>query len=183
MSIRLSAICRFIATALFVLGLGLLTFAQAGRKHGSLQSDPPTQADYQKWLDQDVRWIISPQERAVFLKLSNEDRERFMEDFWLHHDKEEHYRQVAYTNDHFTISISGRTQPLPGWLTDRGRIYIAYGPPDAIKETDGDANNASAILWHYDSIPLYGKNVDLRFFDVCGCGDGDYRLGTFPKNR
>jgi GWxTD domain-containing protein len=181
MSIRLSAICRFIATALFLLGLGLLTFAQAAQK-GPIRWDEPTQADYQRWLDQDVRWIISPQERAVFLKLSkNDDRDHFVEDFWSHHDKEEHYRRIAYTNVHFAISFNGRTPWVPGWLTDRGRIYIAYGPPDAIKENPGDANNASAILWHYGSIPLYGKDVDLRFFDVCSCGD--YRLEGFPKNR
>jgi GWxTD domain-containing protein len=183
MSSRLSTTCQFVRTALSVVGLGLLSFAQAAQKSPGFRSDEPTQGDYQRWLDHDVRWIITPQERAVFLKLSkNDDRDHFIEDFWLHHDRDEHYRRIAYTNVHFTISIS-RTQPLPGWLTDRGRIYIVYGPPDAIKETPGDANSASAILWHYDSIPLYGKNADLLFFDVCSCGDGDYRLETFPKKR
>jgi len=159
---------------------GVRGLASPQRKIRPLRSDEPTQAAWQRWLDEDVRWIISPRERAAFLNLSNnEDRDRFIEEFWLRHDKEEHYQRIAYTNVHFGISANGgRTEAVPGWLTDRGRIYIAYGPPDSIKET-GDTHVKSAILWHYPSIPAYGKDVELRFVDVCSCGD--YRLETFPK--
>src|SRR5580698_8759663 len=92
---------------------------------------------YKKWLDEDVVYIITPEERSAFLRLqTNEEREQFIEQFWLRRNpdpdspentfKEEHYRRIAYANEHFASGI-------PGWKTDRGRIYIMWGPPD---ETD-----------------------------------------------
>ena len=85
-----------------------------------------------------MRWIIRPEERAAFLRLgNNQDRERFIEEFWKRRDptpdtvenefKEEHYRRIAYANMHFGW------QKVQGWETDRGRIYILYGPPNSIK--------------------------------------------------
>ena len=92
---------------------------------------------YKKWLDEDVRWIITDEERSVFMQLSNdEERDQFIEAFWARRDptpdtpenefKEEHYRRIAYANEHFAAGI-------PGWKTDRGRIYIMYGPADEIE--------------------------------------------------
>ena len=92
---------------------------------------------YKKWLDEDVRWIITDEERNAFKQLSNdEERDQFVEQFWLRRDptpdtvenefKEEHYRRIAYANEHFAAGI-------PGWKTDRGRIYIVYGKPDEIE--------------------------------------------------
>ena len=92
---------------------------------------------YKKWLNEDVRYIITPEEEAVFKSLSNdEERDNFIENFWLRRDptpdtpenefKDEHYRRIAYANEHFAAGI-------PGWKTDRGRIWIMYGKPD---ETD-----------------------------------------------
>ena len=89
---------------------------------------------YSKWVNEDVAYIISDEERAAFKSLqSDPEREHFIEQFWLRRDptpgtpenefKEEHYRRIAYANDHFAAAI-------PGWKTDRGRIYITYGPPD-----------------------------------------------------
>ncbi len=91
---------------------------------------------YKKWLNEDVVWIITDQERAAFKQLSNdEERDNFIEAFWQRRDptpdteeneyKEEHYRRIAYANEHFAAGI-------PGWKTDRGRIYIMYGPADEI---------------------------------------------------
>ncbi len=91
---------------------------------------------YKKWLNEDVIWIITDQERAAFKQLSNdEERDNFIEAFWQRRDptpdteeneyKEEHYRRIAYANEHFAAGI-------PGWKTDRGRIYIMYGPADEI---------------------------------------------------
>ena len=91
---------------------------------------------YKKWLDEDVRWIITDEERAAFKQLSNdEERDNFIEQFWLRRDptpdtaeneyKEEHYRRIAYANEHFAAGV-------PGWRTDRGRIYIMYGKADEI---------------------------------------------------
>src|SRR5215813_8201401 len=92
---------------------------------------------YKKWLDEDVAWIISDEERKAFKQLSNdEERDQFIEAFWQRRDptpdteenefKEEHYRRIAYANEHFAAGI-------PGWKTDRGRIYISFGPADEVE--------------------------------------------------
>ena len=92
---------------------------------------------YSKWLNEDVTYIITDEERSAFLRLqTDEEREQFIESFWLRRDptpdtlenefEEEHYRRIAYANEHFASGI-------PGWKTDRGRIYITYGPPDESK--------------------------------------------------
>jgi GWxTD domain-containing protein len=131
---------------------------------------------YQQWLDQDVRWIITPDERTAFLALSkNEERDRFVEQFWLRRNpipgsarnkfKEEHYRRIAYANVHFPW------QTIPGWETDRGRIYIVLGPPDTIKVQSANGSGDSAMpaeLWHYR---LATGDKDFRFSDLCRCGD------------
>ncbi len=92
---------------------------------------------YKKWLNEDVAYIITDEERKSFKQLStDEEREQFIEQFWLRRDptpdtvenefKEEHYRRIAYANEHYASGI-------PGWKTDRGRIYITFGPPDEIE--------------------------------------------------
>ena len=89
---------------------------------------------YNKWLDEEVRWIISDEERTAFKRLQTDDeKQAFIEQFWLRRDptpdteenefKEEHYRRIAWANDRFASGI-------PGWKTDRGQIYIKFGPPD-----------------------------------------------------
>jgi GWxTD domain-containing protein len=91
---------------------------------------------YKKWVDEDVRWIITDQELQAFKSLSNdEERDQFIEKFWLRRNpnpdspeneyREEHYARIAYANEHFAAG-------KPGWRTDRGHIYIAYGKPDSI---------------------------------------------------
>src|ERR1700684_3488672 len=91
---------------------------------------------YKKWLEEEVPYIISDEERSAFLQLqTNEEREQFIEGFWQRRDptpdtvenefKEEHYRRIAYANERFASGV-------PGWSTDRGRIYIIWGPPDEI---------------------------------------------------
>ena len=156
------------------------------------QPNAPSQSllpSYQKWLDEDVRWIITPEERAQFTHLSSdEDRDAFIVEFWLRRDptpeteenefKEEHYRRIAYSNDHFAARTVGS-------LTDRGRTYIFYGPPDAITEKSikGGVESPTEI-WHYEEISpngvvkIYdGKQprklniVDFTFVDECKCGD------------
>lgn len=135
---------------------------------------------YRKWLNEDVAYIIQPDERAVFLKLTtDQERENFIEQFWLKRDpspgaaenefREEHYRRIAYANVHFMVP-DGR---LPGWKTDRGRIYIVYGPPDAANSLD-----ARAIQWTYRYIEGAGNNVTLVFEDTQG--NGDFRLTKEP---
>jgi GWxTD domain-containing protein len=94
------------------------------------------ESPYKKWLDEDVIYIISPEERHSFLNLAtNEEREQFIEAFWQRRNpdpdspentfKEEHYRRIAYANEHYPSGI-------PGWKTDRGKIYIMWGPADEV---------------------------------------------------
>ena len=125
-----------------------------------------------KWLDEDVRYIITDQERADFSKLTTaKQQDDFVEAFWNRRNptpqssenpyKEEHYRRIAYTNTHFAANV-------PGWKTDRGRFYIMYGPPDSI-----DSKSALAPpteTWHYLFVEGIGRNVVLTFTDKCACG-------------
>ena len=182
----------FLQAALLTVGIGAPARAQSSVSEkpaaggSNVSYDLPTV--YQRWLDQDVRWIITPEERVAFIQLkNNEDRDRFVGAFWLRRDptpgtarnefKEEHYRRIAYANFHFA-------QEVPGWKTDRGRIYIVYGPPEEIKTDLARTSDDPAKpiqVWHYHSIMGYGKNVDLKFVDMCSCGD--YRLEARQKNR
>ncbi len=110
------------------------TAKEQQRKNKDLERELDSQ--YKKWLNEDVVYIITPEEKNAFLHLStNEEREQFIEQFWQRRNpdpdsaentyKEEHYRRIAYANEHYASGI-------PGWKTDRGRIYIMWGPPDEI---------------------------------------------------
>ena len=112
---------------------------QAAKQRAQRDKDLYKELDsqYKKWLNEDVIYIISPEERSAFLHLqTNEEREQFIEQFWQRRNpdpesaentfKEEHYRRIAYTNEHYASGI-------PGWKTDRGRIYIMWGPPDEVQ--------------------------------------------------
>ena len=143
-----------------------------------------SQDRYKKWLDEDVRWIISSEERTHFLNLSSDDqREQFIIDFWERRNptpgstenpfKMEHYQRSAFANQHFAGKV-------PGWKTDRGRIYILYGPPDSIdSHPSGSYQLASGIrastdpleIWYYKSIAGFGRSITVRFVDKCRCGD------------
>ncbi|MGH9341587.1 MAG: GWxTD domain-containing protein, partial [Acidobacteriota bacterium] len=142
---------------------------------------------YQKWLEEDVIYIITEEEKSVFLKLTTaEERDRFIEQFWRRRDpdpktianefKEEHYRRVAYANDHFGAG-------LPGWQTDRGRYYIKYGPPDDIESRAGGStyqrpNSEGGGLttvypfevWYYRHLEGIGQNIEIEFVDRHGGG-------------
>jgi GWxTD domain-containing protein len=135
-----------------------------------------TTKPYQKWLDEDVRYIISDQERADFNKLTTDDqRDKFVEDFWKRRNptpqssenpyKEEHYRRIAYTNTHFAAKV-------PGYRTDRGRFYIMYGPPDSVDSKSGFAPPTET--WHYMLVEGLGWNVVLTFTDKCVCGKYEF---------
>jgi GWxTD domain-containing protein len=154
---------------------------------------------YKKWLDEDVRWIISDEERSAFMQLSNdEERDSFIEAFWQRRDptpdtpenefKEEHYRRIAYANEHFAAGI-------PGWKTDRGRIYIIYGPPDEIdahpsggtydrpiEEGGGTTSTFPFEDWRYRYIEGIGQEVMIEFVDTCMCGDYHMTLDRSEKD-
>jgi GWxTD domain-containing protein len=141
-----------------------------------------------EWLEKDVAYIITDEERAAFRQFSNEEeRDQFIEAFWQRRDptpdteenefKEEHYRRMAYANDHFAAGI-------PGWKSDRGRMYIMYGPPDEIEshpsggtyerpidEGGGTTSTYPFEDWRWRYIEGIGQEVIVEFVDTCMCGD------------
>ena len=125
-----------------------------------------------------VRWIITDQEQKSFLILnSDRDRDRFVAAFWQQRNptpgsqsnpfKEEHYRRIAFANQHFGAIA-------PGWKTDRGRVYILYGPPDSIQMQASISTTSPQKLWIYRHVQGKTGQVQLKFVDRCRCGD--YRL-------
>lgn len=145
---------------------------------------------YRDWLDQDVRWIITDKERTAFKKLANdEERNTFIEMFWLRRDptpntienefEEEHYRRMMFANEHFSTS-------LPGWRSDRGRIYIMFGPPNAVAQgtktipEKGEVRDLPVETWHYTKVD--GKPADLEFVDTDGSGNYEYALSREEKD-
>jgi len=153
---------------------------------------------YKKWLEEEVAYIITNEERTAFLRLStNEEREQFIEQFWLRRDptpdtvenefKEEHYRRIAYANERFSSGI-------PGWKTDRGRIYIIWGPADEIEshpsggtydrppeEGGGTTSTYPFEKWRYRYLEGIGNDVNLEFVDPSG--SGEYRLTMDPSEK
>jgi len=154
---------------------------------------------YRKWLDEDVVWIITDEERATFKQLSNdEERDNFIEAFWQRRDptpdteeneyKEEHYRRIAYANEHFAAGI-------PGWKSDRGRIYIMYGPADEIdshpsggtyerpiEEGGGETSTFPFEDWRYRYIEGIGQEVIIEFVDDCQCGAYEMTMDRSKKD-
>jgi GWxTD domain-containing protein len=154
---------------------------------------------YKSWLDQDVAYIISEEERKAFRNLSNdEERDAFIEQFWLRRNpnpdspdnefREEHYRRIAYANEHYAAG-------KPGWKTDRGHIYIAFGAPDSIDshpsggsyqrpmdEGGGETSTFPFEVWHYRYLEGIGDNIDIEFVDTCMCGDFHFTIDRGEKD-
>jgi len=154
---------------------------------------------YKKWLDEDVRWIITDEERAAFRQLSNdEERDQFIEQFWLRRDptpdtaeneyKEEHYRRIAYANEHFASGV-------PGWKTDRGRMYVMYGKPDEIEshpsggnyqrpaeEGGGSTSTFPFEVWRYRYLEGVGQEINIEFVDPCMCGEYHMTIDRSEKD-
>ena len=153
---------------------------------------------YRQWLTEDVTYIISPDERNAFLQLdTNEEREQFIEQFWLRRSnnpdlpdndfKEEHYRRIAYANEHFASGI-------PGWKTDRGRMYIMWGPADEVEshptggtydrpmdEGGGSTSTYPWETWRWRYLEGIGENVILEFVDPSG--SGEYHMTMDPSEK
>ena len=154
---------------------------------------------YKTWLEQDVSYIISDEERKSFKSLSNdEEREAFIEQFWLRRNpnpdtpdnefREEHYRRIAYANEHFAAG-------KPGWKTDRGHIYISFGKPDSIEshpsggsynrpidEGGGETSTFPFEVWHFRYLEGVGDNIDVEFVDTCQCGDYHFTIDRGEKD-
>ena len=154
---------------------------------------------YRKWLDEDVRWIITDEEKSAFMQLSNdEERDQFIEAFWQRRDptpdteenefKEEHYRRIAYANEHYAAGI-------PGWKSDRGRTYIVFGPADEIdshpsggsyerpmEEGGGETSTFPFETWRYRYLEGIGQEIMIEFVDTCMCGDYHMTIDRSEKD-
>jgi GWxTD domain-containing protein len=169
---------------------------QERRRMKALQKE--MQSPYKKWLEEEVPYIISDEEKAAFKKLGTDDeREQFIETFWERRNpnpgspdnefKEEYYRRIAYANERYSSGI-------PGWKTDRGRIYIMYGPPDEIEahssggayerpmnEGGGSTSTYPFERWRYRYIENIGENIELEFVDPTMTGE--YHLTFDPGEK
>ena len=154
---------------------------------------------YKKWVNEDVRWIITDEELSAWKKLTtNAERDNFIEAFWQRRDptpdteeneyKDEHYRRIAYANEHFAAGV-------PGWRTDRGRMYIMYGKPDSIdshpmggpyqrpaEEGGGSTETYPFEVWRYRYLEGIGQEVEIEFVDPCGCGEFHMTLDRSEKD-
>ncbi len=163
---------------------------------GKLQKELDT--PYKKWLQEEVPYIITDEERSAFLQLqTNEEREQFIEAFWQRRNptpdtvenefKEEHYRRIAYANEHFAAGI-------PGWKTDRGRVYIIWGKPDEIEahptggiynrpmsEGGGSTTTYPYEDWRYRYMEGLGNNIIIEFVDPTSTGE--YHITMDPGEK
>ncbi|HLI82996.1 MAG TPA: GWxTD domain-containing protein, partial [Bryobacteraceae bacterium] len=173
-----------------------LSEKQKKKKEEQLRKE--LESPYKKWLNEDVAYIITDEERAAFKRLqTDEEREQFIEQFWLRRDptpdtvenefKEEHYRRIQYANDHFASGI-------PGWKTDRGRIYIVFGPPDERdehpsggtyerppEEGGGETTTYPFEDWRYRYIEGIGNDVTIEFVDPTMTGE--YHMTMDPSEK
>ncbi len=173
-----------------------MTEKQRKRQEDKLRKELET--PYKKWLNEDVGYIISDEERQAFKRFSTDDeRESFIEQFWLRRDptpdteenefKEEHYRRIAYANEHYASGI-------PGWKADRGRIYITFGPPDEneshpsggtyqrpYEEGGGTTSTYPFEKWRYRYIDGIGTNIEIEFVDPTM--SGEYRMTMDPSEK
>ena len=159
---------------------------------------PEVKKIYKDWVNEDVAYIITDKEREIYKKLqTDEEREAFIEDFWRKRDpdpdteenefKDEYYERVAYANEHYASGV-------PGWKTDRGRIYIMYGEPDELEshpaggpyeresyEGGGQTTTYPFERWFYRYIEGVGSGIEIEFVDPTG--SGEYRIARSPDEK
>jgi GWxTD domain-containing protein len=188
-----------IACALSLVLLSLATGPLEAAQKNDVKKNELQAARYKKWLEEDAVYIITKEERSVFAKLAtDEEREQFIEQFWVRRDpdsrsannefKEEHYRRIAYANDHFKSGI-------PGWATDRGRIYILFGPPHEreanvsggsyerpLKEGGGWTTTYPWERWFYRALPGFPSGVEIEFVDPTLSGEYKIALRKSEKD-
>ncbi|NDD63455.1 MAG: GWxTD domain-containing protein [Acidobacteria bacterium] len=179
----------------FLSGIGL---AQDDQKKRKKQGSESVKSVYKRWVDEDVRWIITDEERKTFNTLKTDDeREQFIEQFWLRRDpdpdtdvneyREEYYQRIAYANERYTSGI-------PGWKTDRGRIYIMFGKPDQTEshpsggsynrpvwEGGGTTATYPFEIWWYRYIEGVGSDIEIEFVDPTG--SGEYRIARNANEK
>jgi GWxTD domain-containing protein len=153
---------------------------------------------YKEWMEKDVAYIITGDEKRAFKALTtDEERENFIENFWRRRDpdpdteenefREEYYERIAYANEHYSSGI-------PGWKSDRGRIYITFGKPNEVEShpTGGSYNRQSYEgggstttypfeIWFYRHLDQVGDGIEIEFVDPTG--SGEYRIARNPNEK
>jgi GWxTD domain-containing protein len=200
----LNAALRLAIFALVLTGASLSGFSQDPRQSQDDPMEKPRNVKpelkkaYKDWLEKDVTYVITDEERKAFKKLQTDDeREKFIEEFWRRRDpdpdtdenefKEEYYERIAYANEHFASGI-------PGWKTDRGRIWIMYGKPDELEthpsggsydrpsyQGGGSTTTYPFEIWFYRHLPGVGSGVEIEFVDPTG--SGEYRIARSPDEK
>lgn len=194
---------RLAVFSLVLVGTSLFGFAQDKTKNQDPMDKPRNvkpelKKAYKDWLEKDVTYVITDEERKAFKKLATDDeRERFIEEFWRRRDpdpdtdenefKEEYYERIAYANEHFASGI-------PGWKSDRGRIWIMYGKPDEREthpsggsydrpsyEGGGNTTTYPFEIWFYRYLAGVGSGVEIEFVDPTG--SGEYRIARSPDEK
>jgi GWxTD domain-containing protein len=194
---------NFPLRALFLASLLALAFGSVFAQRQDPRDNPrkvkpELKKVYKDWLEKDAAYIITDDERKAFKKLeTDEEREQFIESFWRRRDpdpdtdeneyKEEYYERIAYANEKFASGI-------PGWKTDRGRIYITFGKPDEIEshpaggqyerpsyEGGGSTSTYPFEIWFYRHIPGVGSGIEIEFVDPTG--SGEYRIARSPNEK
>lgn len=203
---KVSFIKNFLLTIVIGAIGGLVAFAQPPDKTKPRQD--PTEKPrnvkgeskdvFKKWLDNDVAYIITPEERKAYKALAtDEERENFIENFWRRRDpnpdteeneyREEYFERIAYANEHYASGI-------PGWKTDRGRTYIAWGKPDSVEshpsgggydrpsyEGGGSTTTYPFETWFYRHLDNVGDGIEIEFVDPTGTGE--YRLARDANEK
>lgn len=153
---------------------------------------------YKRWVNTDVAYIITDEEKRAFKALAtNEERENFIANFWARRDpnpdteqneyREEYYERIAYANEHFASGI-------PGWKTDRGRIYITWGKPDSVEahpmggaydrpswEGGGNTSTYPFEIWFYRHLDNVGDGIEIEFVDPTSTGE--YRIARNANEK
>jgi len=146
------------------------------------EENPTISEKSEKWIKEEVVYIITPKERAVFKKLeTDKEQDMFIEEFWRHRDptpgtprnefKEEHYRRIDYANDMF-----GRISPFDGWATDRGKFYIMLGDPAYIERYVNSNATHPIEIWYFQGKPNLRQAPFFRLMFFRRAGVGDYEL-------
>jgi GWxTD domain-containing protein len=193
---RPSVWCAVLACSVGLWAQHPLTLRQQKKQEAQLRKE--LQSAYTIW-EQEIEYIITDEERAAFRGMrTDEEREQFIEQFWRRRDpspeteenefKEEHYRRIAYVNEHFASGI-------PGWKSDRGRIYITRGAPDEITdhssggfyerpwaEGGGQTSTFPFQIWRYRHLDGVGDDVNIEFVDTTMSGESRMTIDPSEKD-
>ena len=195
---RIISVGLAVAMAASLVSLALAQDKQKPKDPNERKKKEELKSVYKRWLDEDVTYIITDEERKAFKALkTDEERDQFIEQFWLRRDpdpdtpeneyKEEYYQRIQYANEKFSSGI-------PGWRTDRGRIYVKFGKPDEIEshpsggqyqrpsyEGGGSTSTFPFETWWYRYIEGVGSDIEIEFVDPSG--SGEYRIAQSPNEK